>query len=446
MLWEKFELSFSEQMVNVDFLCHFFQSFYLPGSVDENGKQMDQWNLRAPPLTLWSRHDWTAKHKTIAEKHGHLCIQHEGSDTENNPPKNGNHDPMDGHETTGNTSLLIDVLPSESERPENFSGGVVVTKCSKESSSCSKGDKESLDSEGHGKNRPNETSVRKRKRDKQKAGKGMGLISSENKMDGGRPRSSPNVANRRSSLEHSQSKSREMPSHIEIGEDSHQHFGPSISGTRMQFAETCGGSQASILDELGRMYNRRVDEHYSRDTHRWSMDVGTGSDYRGPQVEEQLWMKERRDSNDNDQYFISLEERLTREIDIRSQVRRYGQQDPDQPRNSYLIGQPRNSYFIGRDPPYGQIRSMPSAYGHLGPATNLSYRMNMPAMQRYAPRLDELNYTRPMNTLAYPPAMNVNSFYNPRASQPGYQDGQMGFAPGPRPAYPHKSSAGWLNE
>ncbi|KAI3686183.1 hypothetical protein L1987_79856 [Smallanthus sonchifolius] len=47
------------------------KSFYLPGSVDVNDKQMDQWNNVAPPLYLWSRPRWTTKHKSIAQQQGH---------------------------------------------------------------------------------------------------------------------------------------------------------------------------------------------------------------------------------------------------------------------------------------------------------------------------------------------------------------------------------------
>ncbi|KAL6975645.1 hypothetical protein U1Q18_024440 [Sarracenia purpurea var. burkii] len=53
------------------------KSFYLPGSVDMHGQQMEQWNLEAPPLYLWSRRDWTAKHQAIAQYHGHLPKQSE---------------------------------------------------------------------------------------------------------------------------------------------------------------------------------------------------------------------------------------------------------------------------------------------------------------------------------------------------------------------------------
>ncbi|XWS75837.1 hypothetical protein CRYUN_Cryun01aG0126300 [Craigia yunnanensis] len=47
------------------------KSFYLPGSVDVNDKQLEQWNVKSPPLYLWSRNDWTARHKAIAQEHGH---------------------------------------------------------------------------------------------------------------------------------------------------------------------------------------------------------------------------------------------------------------------------------------------------------------------------------------------------------------------------------------
>lgn len=49
------------------------QSFYLPGSVDTNDKQLDQWNLKPPVLWLWSRPDWSPRHMAVAVKQGHTC-------------------------------------------------------------------------------------------------------------------------------------------------------------------------------------------------------------------------------------------------------------------------------------------------------------------------------------------------------------------------------------
>ncbi|XP_006576691.1 protein ENHANCED DOWNY MILDEW 2 isoform X4 [Glycine max] len=48
------------------------KSFYLPGSVDTRDKQLEDWNLKPPPLYLWSRPDWTTKHREIAQKHCHI--------------------------------------------------------------------------------------------------------------------------------------------------------------------------------------------------------------------------------------------------------------------------------------------------------------------------------------------------------------------------------------
>ncbi|XP_073143191.1 protein ENHANCED DOWNY MILDEW 2-like isoform X2 [Henckelia pumila] len=47
-------------------------SFYIPGSVDVNGEQLEDLNVNVPILHLWSSPDWTQKHKAIAKQHGHL--------------------------------------------------------------------------------------------------------------------------------------------------------------------------------------------------------------------------------------------------------------------------------------------------------------------------------------------------------------------------------------
>ncbi|XP_057955272.1 protein ENHANCED DOWNY MILDEW 2-like isoform X3 [Malania oleifera] len=58
------------------------KSFYLPGSVDKQDKQLKDWNVNPPPLYLWSRPDWTAKHKAIAQKHGHIIKEQADTDAE----------------------------------------------------------------------------------------------------------------------------------------------------------------------------------------------------------------------------------------------------------------------------------------------------------------------------------------------------------------------------
>ncbi|KAJ0943820.1 hypothetical protein HanPSC8_Chr03g0109131 [Helianthus annuus] len=48
------------------------KSFYLPGSVDKQDQPLDDWNIKPPPLSLWSRADWTEKHIEDSPKHGHI--------------------------------------------------------------------------------------------------------------------------------------------------------------------------------------------------------------------------------------------------------------------------------------------------------------------------------------------------------------------------------------
>ncbi|KAM3256072.1 hypothetical protein ACQJBY_048925 [Aegilops geniculata] len=54
--------------------CLAGKSFYLPGSLDVNDKIVQGWNASAPPLYLWSRSDWTKKHKEVAKVHNHTSV------------------------------------------------------------------------------------------------------------------------------------------------------------------------------------------------------------------------------------------------------------------------------------------------------------------------------------------------------------------------------------
>ncbi|KAE8125454.1 hypothetical protein FH972_020260 [Carpinus fangiana] len=444
------------------------KSFYLPGSVDENDKQMEQWNLRAPPLSLWSRRDFTAKHKDIAQKHGHLSQKLEESGMEK--------------------------IHSED------------TKSHKESSPCTSNDRGSLESKGHAKNQPNETTERKRKRDKENHERGMGEISPENEMDGERPHSPcnavdgsfslegpqsksceigshakiennqlnetsvkkrnreeqiPSVIDGSSSMEGSQSKYHEIPSHAEIGKkqrnetfvrrncDKKKHrkgMGKISPGNKTDGGRPCRTPPNAIqfngpsaLEGLQSKSGEMSSHIESGEKHHQHFAAAYGGSQAS--LYDEMGRKYRRDNSDSlsyKPYITEVEEELTRNIDRRSHVRLYGQHDPDMLRSSYPVG---------HDPRYGLMGSMSSPYGHPGPAVDLSYRMNTSAMQRYAPQLDELNHPRPMNTFgSEPPMMDRYSFNNHRAPQPEFQGGPMGFAPGPHHAYSHHSSAGWLNE
>lgn len=96
-----------------------FQSFYLPGSVDEHDKQMDQWNVTAPPLCLWSRHDWSAKHKAIAQKHGNPYSQQRGSNLEKDTGESEIHDhPVEDQYHNGDALKLMNDIFMQNIRPD----------------------------------------------------------------------------------------------------------------------------------------------------------------------------------------------------------------------------------------------------------------------------------------------------------------------------------------
>ncbi|KAL6284126.1 hypothetical protein ACE6H2_015055 [Prunus campanulata] len=62
-------------------------------------------------------------------------------------------------------------------------------------------------------------------------------------------------------------------------------------------------------------------------------------------------------------------------------------------------------------------------------------------MQRYAPRLDELNHLR-MGALGPEPSLGYDNVpFDPRAPRPGQHGGPMGFAPGPHQSYSSQNSA-----
>ncbi|KAL5726355.1 hypothetical protein ACHQM5_009405 [Ranunculus cassubicifolius] len=69
------------------------KSFYLPGSVDVNDNQIEQRNNVAPPLSLWSRSDWTNRHKKIAVNRGHVSIEqrHSGAHENYHPGRMSGH-------------------------------------------------------------------------------------------------------------------------------------------------------------------------------------------------------------------------------------------------------------------------------------------------------------------------------------------------------------------
>ncbi|KAM1256233.1 hypothetical protein ACFX1Q_030382 [Malus domestica] len=370
------------------------KSFYLPGSVDVNDKQMDQWNVTPPPLYLWSRPDWSADIKAIAQEHGHMSASQgymkDHSESLNHGRSVGNDDQY------GEAPMLIDYDGIKTDSPKDVEGGAVVAEEHRESSCENSGDIGGNESPGDG-NNIDETC-------------------------------------------------NEILPRIEPAKKGDQHSEPSNSGSSMKYGTTYGGTMVNVADDRGRRsLSRSSDEPYSSLTHRWS--AGPSSGYRATNLEEPFvgHMRDRLDTVGYRPCLNEVEDPFRRESDVRSQIRIYGQQD---------FGPLRSNYLVGQDSVSGQIGSYSSPYSHshLGLTAESSYRMNTSAMQRYAPRLDELNHTRMGGVgsepaLGYEPHMfSSNGTFDPRAPRPDQHGGSMGFAPGPHQSYSNQNSAGWLNE
>ncbi|KAJ6423766.1 hypothetical protein OIU84_024692 [Salix udensis] len=223
----------------------------------------------------------------------------------------------------------------------------------------------------------------------------------------------PRNVDGRSSLEGS-SRSVEKQPQADIGRNCYQHLDPSLSDSYIQQHRTpYGRSLVSNHDDMNRRHSTNIHESYSLDIH------GLSS---GGYMEAQ-----------------STRCVMTNGIELDRQLpfHHYGQQGADFAQWNYPGGR---DLGLGHMEPASAI-----PYGHLGFAAELSYMMNVSAMQRYAPRLDELNHTRMSNLGPEPSMLNRNGSYDPRPPGAGYQFDSMGFAPGPQHPYPNHS-AGWLNE
>lgn len=386
--------------------------------------------MTAPPLYLWSRPPYSALHKAIAQKQGHINMSPKSMEDGHSESL---YNSVENNDQYGETPMMIDDNPTETGSSKDFVGGAVASEEPKERSSEGNDERGYRASSSRWKNQVNETSARLQCGGTKEHRRGLVELSPDNKRDGGNG-SGSDIHKERS------------PSTEREGKGN-QHSELSNSGSSMQFGTAYGGTAASIPDDTGRRFVVSSDEPYSSVTHRWSSGASPCSSYTDTNLEEPVmgYMRERSNTFGYRPYSMEMEHPFRRESDIRAQFCHYGQQDSDPYRSNYLAGQ---------DLVRGQVGSFSSTYGqaHLGSAVGSSYRTNTSAMQRYAPRLDELNHTRTsalgsQPALGYDPRMYCSNMYHPRAPPPpGDQGGPFGFAPASHQSFSNQNSAGWLNE
>ncbi|XP_009396089.2 protein ENHANCED DOWNY MILDEW 2 [Musa acuminata AAA Group] len=394
------------------------KSFYLPGSVDVNDKQMEQWNLSPPPLYLWSRADWTTKHKTIASHYGHTFTEQEIPVEESLVKKPS------------------EVLAAEDHMEQEPLKGVATsegTEARKEDTKSSGRSNKRFSAENRS------GGSRKRRRSKKKA-----KVSEAKEVDklSDISISPDHLESRTRSQSHLPSEPIETPSERANNQDVYFSSG-------MEFGVTTGGNDIfkdivnDDIDEIARRYTAPAagEGMFNRNSHVWPTGgIGT-HDYGVPSSDSRFsdYPRSNIDSLSRNTYSNDIDGyRRISETDLRAQIRLYGTQGQDEwsQRNGMLLG--------SSDSVLGQPRLFPPP--SYGPSTA---SMATSAMDRYAPRLDEANYVRPRNQGPVGPLPGTGSIfdYDIHGMRRDRPPNSIGFAPGPHPSYPHPgTSGGWLDE
>ncbi|GAB4849712.1 hypothetical protein Ancab_004506 [Ancistrocladus abbreviatus] len=385
------------------------RSFYLPGSVDVNDKQIEDWNVVTPILYLWSRKDWTAKHKGIAEKHGHLSEKHTQLQRKLDSPKEIRvPDPsIEGHDEDGYVPMEIDEDPPQNETPKESKDMHMVE--IEDHKGPAAGDDNTIGRHGH---EIDESERQSKKREQAKENPERERVEISPGEDHKRQRHSPQLSYQgrpwyspshtrqvRSPVEGFLSRN-EMSAAQEIRNADFQHR-PSFSASSLQhgtgydgmsgYEMTSSGPLSNYVGEVTRKYSFEPEDGYSTGGQRWALGA-----------------------NEPD----------------------YGLRSP----NEWPTGYTR----VTENFPY---RPYPSdvnpSYRPLSSA--LDGRMSVSAMDRYAPRLDELNHSRIGNMGSEFHVAGRSGIYNPQVPRPGMGGVPMGFAPGPH-SFSGQSSSGWIRD
>ncbi|KAK7387132.1 hypothetical protein VNO78_27659 [Psophocarpus tetragonolobus] len=364
------------------------KSFYLPGSVDNNDRQIEQWNVKPPPLYLWSRPDWTDKHKAIAQEHGHLRSQRKLSkvgsfDKEKSP---ASHTKDDGYDVNimmsdHDTSNSTDAPMNESQPGCSPHGNV---------------DRESQERHEY-RERKAENTSRKRKQTEENDRR-LGVTSPPNPIDG------------KSSVERFHPKLDMPPPDYELSDRIYRPLEPTSSSHMggIRAAHTGNQNWPSVSNPLYDSGIMDVDEPHNSLL---------------------------RDTNNRVGYrpYAREDENSLRDLDPRQH--HYGLQNPNFVTSNYLSS---------HDPAYG--RYMGPSYPAHGSLSELPYATNTPAMQRYAPRLDELNHIR-IDPLGFEaPIVGRNGTFDHSMPQPGYGNWMPGSVAGSHHVYSRQNSADRFNE
>ncbi|GFP87506.1 phd finger-containing protein ddb_g0268158 [Phtheirospermum japonicum] len=410
------------------------KSFYLPGSVDVNDNQIEDWNVNAPVLYLWSHPSCTSKHRAIAEQHGHLPGGQKNSKLEEN--HNNTHVPSSVQETRDLDKPLA-IKSADPLKPERLEQEERVTannhgRAKNNNASAQK---------NHSKENPNKFSGKRK--GKKRSNSSMSL-EDEPASKRAMPRQlSPNMADRKSpKITHSRSMSLEdkpaskhamprqllpnvadrksleithSPKRLENQLQVHSGFDQmSYSSYQPTYASAAGYNGNETVDDVVRRYNLSGEPGMtSQPAYPRSPTPDYGFD--------RLMAGVANNYNNNS---YAYDNRSSYMGEMNEEFNSWNQRSvyplPPPPPPAY----PGSGFPGGANPRYGEMN-------------------NTSVMQRYAPRLDDSNH----GPLPPPPPLHdaATGIYHHRDARPAASS-SLGFAPGPYRPYSQHNSSGWLNE
>lgn len=382
-----------------------FQSFYLPGSVDVFDKHIEDWNVNAPVLYLWSNPTWTSKHKAIAEQHGHLSGGRNKCKLQENPDFD-------------ESFVIKSDNPVNTENPEQKDMVIASSQ-------------EDLALEGNEDDKDNTSKKNKTngysnnlggKRKRKKRSNSMSLEDKEDKSARKRLASrhvSPRVTDR-ISLETSSPKRLENSPQAHSGR--HRQLDQVNFSTYHQPYAAAAYNCVETVDDVVRRYSLN----------------GEGPPHPGMTAGRQAYSPSPSPSPGPDYGF-------------RDPAGRVGANNsfPYRSSSSYVGEMIEENNSWGQRIVSNAGHGFPSSFGQVNPAAaNPGYgETNTSAMQRYAARLDAPTHGQMNNMVNGPPLHEATGgIYHLRGPRPASHVSSLGFAPGPCRPYSQHNSSGWLNE
>ncbi|KAL6010273.1 hypothetical protein ACLOJK_000704 [Asimina triloba] len=459
------------------------KSFYLPGSVDVYDKQMDQWNLKPPMIYLWSRSDWTERHQAIAIKQDHISKEREAQAVEANHKETPDEQEED-QDLYHNLSKIINDFPILNDQEEEVQAQEEIACFEKDMEispsphlPASPKDEGRADLRRH-EDEDNEAHERKE----------FGMEISEHETDGylenpkereheqkhyrdmsltrmPEGRAAPKITspskrrNHRSTLDNQPFDTFENLLGTGSNEEGLRHFDAGLPGSGSDFGISYGSRIARNEDihDIERRYSMNRDDPSASRSYRWTTGLGIGGGIQGMDNGLPGYVRDwDRDTFGRNTYAsdVSMAEKYGWNGDLlqQRQIHTYGQQSSrlddmalrnHLDRGSAVRGQLSSLSSVSG---LGQVGSHPSPFGLSSLSSDSSW-MGSSVTQRYAPRLDEMNYARSRSS--FTPEAGSGVFFEPPGPQPGFHTDVRGFAMGPpqRPfQHQQQGSSGWLDE